>query len=255
MKPIVRVLLTTDSHDPVTFKSALGVADEICKRSEGSIRQVILLVHTNAQLDERTLVHLIGPGPAKLLSKGSPMALPSGARVHRRTMRTIGHLAAKTVVVGYYADMKMLDAIDGMPNVAGVVAVPDLPDEADAWEARWSPIVHGREKRVSKPLINDPVIERALESLSSIVNLSTGLGHPRDKTHASDTLRILRNKGHRAERAGIQSWAIRRGWKPGQAEELAKLAERILGMKTKPDLGNIYDPEGKYARWKGGEDA
>lgn len=255
MKSIVRVLLTTDSHDPVTFKSALGLADEICRRSESAVRHVVLLVHTNAQLDERTLAHLIGPGPAKHLSKGSPMALPSGAKLHRKTMRTIGHLAAKTVVVGYYADMKMLDDIDGMSNVAGVVAVPDLPDDANAWEARWSPIVHGREKRDSKPLIDDPIVERALETLSSIVNLSTGLGHPRDKTHASDILRILRNKGHRAERDGIQSWAIRRGWKPGHSEELAQLAERIFAMKTKPSLSGIYDPEGRYARWSGDADA
>jgi hypothetical protein len=65
---------------------------------------------------------------------------------------------------------------------------------------------------------------------------------------------FLRAKGHSAPPDRIKSWAVREGWKPEAADELATLAKRIFALKAKPSLSAIHDPDGRYACWKNGED-
>jgi hypothetical protein len=154
-------------------------------------------------------------------------------------------------VISFYADDATLEIVDGLKNVAGVVAVPDLAGSADQWKARWSPIIPGEAVRAPVELIKDPVIVEALRSLSIIINKSRGLLTSRDKEWADDVLRILKAKGHTAEPSAIKSWAIKEGWTPGAARDLAKLTQKVFGMKTRPKLANITNAEQRYRRWSG----
>jgi hypothetical protein len=95
---------------------------------------------------------------------------------------------------------------------------------------------------------------RALENLTRMVNLSTGLGHPRDKTYADETFRILRAKGHKDPTAHVRSWAIRNGWKPEHAVTLEALSRKIWTLKGKPSLASFHNPQERYKRWESGED-
>jgi hypothetical protein len=168
-------------------------------------------------------------------------------------MRTLRYTARNSVVIAYYADEKILDFVDGLNNIAGVVAVPWLPGEADGWAVRWNAHVHGQAKQAPASLIDDAVVVGALETLTTVINLSTGLGHPRDKAAANEILRILRTKGHADPSASIKSWAIRRGWHPESAIELEALSKKIWCFKTKPSLSGFHDPHGRYERWKAGD--
>lgn len=248
---IPRILIALDSHDPRTWQVAAALADKICAEGGAAIRDVVLLVHTKSQLDHTDLSGHIGAAQAKMLSRGDALNLPSGAKLRFATMRTLSHVPAKTVVIVYWAETGILDHVDGLKNLAGVVAVPEFPNSGDAWEERWRPTVYGRPpKPVPAALITDATVEKALESLTTLVNLSTGLVHPRDKEHAKDILRILRAHGHKAEPDKVKSWAITHGWRPKDAAELATLADKILGQKTKPSLSGIYNAQARYERWR-----
>ena len=161
----------------------------------------------------------------------------------------LGGYARGAVIVAFYADNKMLEKLDGIDGLVGIVAVPDLASDIDQWVARWNPMVHGQPASAPTTLISDPVVEKALASLSSWINLSHGIMNPRDKGHADEMLRILRAKGHTFEPDKMKSWAIRNGWKPGAADELATLATRIGALKSKPSLSAYHDPDGRYGRW------
>lgn len=250
MTTIPRVLVALDSHDPVAWQAALAFADKICTDGGASVRNVVLLVHTKNQLAQTDLARFIGTAQAKLLNRGEALNLPSGAKLRCETLKTLSYMSAKTVVIVYWADMGILDHADGLKNLAGIVAVPDFPDGADQWESRWNPTLYGRPAKSAAPaLLADPTIEKALEALTTRVNLATGLGHPRDKDYAKETLRILRCHNHKADPDKIKSWAITRGWRPKDAGELAALADKILGQKTKPSLSGIYNPQERYERW------
>ncbi|MBI1687055.1 hypothetical protein [Caulobacter hibisci] len=251
MTQITRVMIPLDSQADETFSYALSYAKAIAEKAKTN--DVILLTHTKSQLDGSTgLSRMIGPGAAKALNKGQTASLPWGASLRYETMKTLRYSARGAVIIAYYAEEKMLDFVDGLHDVGGVVAVPWVPGEADGWAARWTAMVHGAKAAAPAPLIDDPVVVRALEGLTSIINLSTGLSHPRDKERANEYLRILRAKGHADPSSTIKSWAIRHGWSPRGAADLETLARKIWSLKTKPSLSAFHEPAARYARWKTG---
>lgn len=248
MTKIVRVLLPLDSQDEQTFSFALAYAEQIATSSGAS--DVILLTHTRAQLDSTGLSSFLGSAGSKALTKGKTINLSWGGRIRAETMKTLGYNSRNSVVIAYYADEPLLDFVDSLHGVAGAIAVPWVPGEADGWAARWSAHIHGQEKQPPGVLIKDPIVVRALETLTTIINLSTGLGHPRDKQMANEVLRILRAKGHSDPSGTIKSWAIRHNWSPAAASDLEALAKKIWSLKTKPSLAGLHDPVGRYDRWR-----
>jgi hypothetical protein len=251
MAEIIRVLVPLDSHSSEAFGTAIGYAQAICKKA--SVSDVILLTHTKHQLDHTSLSRFLGDQAVRSLAKG-PVGLGPGVSLHAETMRTLRSPPRKAVLIVYYAEIEILDFADGVRNVVGVVAVPDLPGEADGWAKRWGVIVHGQDQKPPAPLIEDEVVVRALKTLTQIVNLSTGLGHPRDKVFADEVLRILRAKGHVDPTPHIRSWAIRNGWKPEHAVKLEALSRKVWGLKGKPSLSSFHNPHERYERWRSGVD-
>jgi hypothetical protein len=250
MAEIIRVLVPLDSHSIEAIETAIGYAKAICEKA--GVSDVILLTHSKHQLDHTGLSRILGDRVVRALAKG-PVGLGSGVSLHAQTMRTLRWPPRKSVLIVYYAETEILDFADGARNVAGVVAVPDLPGEADDWAKRWGVIIHGEDRKPPVPLIEDAVVVRALETLTQMVNLSTGLGHPRDKAFANEVLRILKAKGHVDPTPHIRSWAIRNGWKPEHAIKLEALSRKIWGLKGKPSLSSFYNPHGRYERWRSGE--
>ncbi len=248
---MIRVLIPLDSQDEITFQTAPAYADAICEKVGAAAQDIALLIHGEGQLDHTNLGGFLGKATVKALSRG-PVALPHDRRLSLETLTKRPFLTRPTVIIAYYADAKLLDAADGLRNVEGVIAVPWVLGEADSWVKRWGATVHGQDAQPASPLIDDPVVVRALESLTAVINLSTGLIHPSDKTHADEILRILRAKGHPDPTPEVKSWAIRNGWKPGHAAELETLAKRIWAMKTKPILSKIRDASDRYSRWSAG---
>jgi len=248
MVEIYRVLIPLDSQDSQTFGLMLSYVEQIAKNA--GVSNVILLTHTKAQFDSTSLSRFLGAAVSKALSKGKKVNLPWGGTIKGETMKTLVYPARDTIVVAYYADESLLDFVDNLHGVRGVVAVPWVRGEADGWAARWNARIHGREVQPPSVLIEDPVVVRALEILTGIINLSTGLGHPSDRKMADEMLRILRAKGHRDPSGQIKSWAIRHKWSPSAASDLEALAKKVWSLRTKPSLAAFHDPDGRYNRWK-----
>ncbi len=126
---------------------------------------MVLLLHQQNILAHSSLSGFMGDQIVKALRAAKPVKLPSGAALRLETKRTIRHLARPTTIIAFYADDAILEIVDGLTNVAGVVAVEDLKGSADQWAVRWSPIVPGQTAKPPIQLIKDPVVLKALESL------------------------------------------------------------------------------------------
>ena len=245
----IRVVIPVDSDTPEAWSLAISYAAAIGEKAPSSVNGYILLTHTKQQLKHTSLATHMGSAAAKALLANRTVALPSGQQLRHATEQTLGGYARGAVVIAYYADDKMLEKLDGLTGLAGIIAVPWLADKIDSWTLRWNPVVHGREAAAPAPLITDPIVEKALSALTIRVNTSHGMLQTRDKEHADETLRILRAKGHALEPDKLKSWAIRKGWNPGAADDLAKIAVRVVALKTKPSLAKFHDPHGRYERW------
>ncbi|SMF94342.1 hypothetical protein SAMN02949497_1652 [Methylomagnum ishizawai] len=71
------------------------------------------------------------------------------------------------------------------------------------------------------------VIERAMDILTSVVNVSTGLSHPLDEARAKELFRALHRRSVDLGYQEIHDQAIKRSWPERHAAALAKLAEKI----------------------------
>ncbi len=249
-----RVIVPIDDSKPEALGISLGYAKMIAQWATPCADNIILLTHTKQQLRFTSLESHLGAQASKALAVNKAGGIGDGFLLRHETMQTLRFGARNSVIVAFYADEKMLDFVDGLSGVIGCIAVPWLEDGAKSWGERWTPHIHGQPSRASAALLSDPVIENALRTLSRMANLAHGVMHPRDKQHADEILRILRAKGHSAPAGDIKSWVIREGWKPQAADELARLASKIFGLKNKPNLGAFHDPSGRYARWKDGDE-
>lgn len=250
MPEITRIVVPEDSQLRSAWDLALAYSKAICERSSPPVQDVVLLVHTKRQFEGTVLEHHVGTTLARTLAKGGQVSLPWNATLRLATIQTIRIPSRRSVVVAFFADERLLEVVDGLSHVEGVVAVPDLPDGAAQWAERWTAIVHGQAPRQDARLIDDQVFEKGLKTITDGVNLSHGVMNPRDKGFANEILRILRAKGHQADPEKIKSWAIRNGWKPSAASELAALSRKIASLKSKPSLAGFHNPEGRYANWK-----
>lgn len=254
MPKIHRILLPVDSDAPESWLMALQFAEQINTASTPNVTDVVLLLHVKDNLRHTSLAGMMDGAHSKMLYDGKQLTLPSGAKLRMETKRKLSFgFSRPTTIIAFYANDEILEQVDGLRNLAGVVAVPEYLGYASEWKARWSPLVPGERREEPAAIIDDPVIEAAMKSLSRLINKSNGILVPRDKEWTQETLRILRNKGHSTDPANLKSWAIRHGWQVKAAGDLAKIATKIFDMKTKPSLAKIHDPQGKYERWQKGD--
>lgn len=249
MPNLIRVVVPIDSQDPSAWTTSLAYAVAIGAKAQPPAREYILLTHTKAQLKQTSLGNHIGSANTKLLLANHSIDLTSGRSLRHATLQTLGGSARQAVIIAYFAEDMMMETIDGLAGVIGVVVVPDFSYSIDQWSERWTPIVHGQEQTAPVELLSDNVVERALQELSNRINLSNAVINARDKEHSDETLRILRAKGQILEADKIKSWAIRNGWQPKAADELAKLAAKIRALRSKPSIKAFHDADGRYQRW------
>ena len=244
-----RVVVPIDCDDPSAWATVLKYAQEIGGKATPPVSEYILLTHTKSQLRQTSLLNHLGEGNAKALFKNEKIDSINGDHLRHSTLRTLRGSLQGAIIIAYFAEDDMMETIDGLDGLVGVVVVPGLPGEVDNWIARWTPKVHGQQSSVPVKLISDSVIEKALQSLSGRINLSNKAMNPRDKQHANETLRILRAKGHQLDAASIKSWAIQNSWAPKTAEELARLADKIQKLGSKPSIKNFFNTDSRYQRW------
>lgn len=91
------------------------------------------------------------------------------------------------------------------------------------------------------------IIEEAVKTLSSSVNVATGLSHPNDMNKARELFKILHDKGEVILKSDVSSAAMTRGRTSADADELGSLAQQIGEGKNPRVTGgpwwaaNIYD--------------
>ena len=72
-----------------------------------------------------------------------------------------------------------------------------------------------------------PLVKEALKSLTSMVNLSTGILHPSDESAAKLYFKALHKEGVMLNESEVTRWAVSNGWQTKHASELGKLAQKI----------------------------
>lgn len=73
----------------------------------------------------------------------------------------------------------------------------------------------------------NPILTKAIESLSAVTNTATGLAHPLDGSRAKELFKALHAHGVLLSYADVYALAIANAWPERHAKSLAELAQKI----------------------------
>jgi hypothetical protein len=133
---------------------------------------------------------------------------------------------------------KSLDKLD-TTGAAAICAAPWVPDNIEGWKTNWNPVdVRTGTAVGADSTVHNPVVAKGLEHLTCRVNLSTGLAHPSDRSAAIELFRLFVRGGEGFNPDQVRAWAVRHGWRPDDARDLADVAHKIQeGRKLKAAPG------------------
>lgn len=86
----------------------------------------------------------------------------------------------------------------------------------------------------------NPVVQRAMEALTSRINTNSGLSDPEDRNAAVGILESLRSAGEDFEPESVAAWASLNGWTPKGVAQIRLLANDVMSAK---------EPGGNRAAW------
>lgn len=73
----------------------------------------------------------------------------------------------------------------------------------------------------------NPILQQAIEALSAVVNVSTGLSHPLDDSRAKELFKALHATGVPLSFDAVCSLAVANSWSEHHAKKLGELAGKI----------------------------
>ena len=123
MAPPLRIVVPIDDSDPNALGVPLGYAKAMAKQRAKNGGRVVLLTHTKQQLRSTSLATHLGVSASKALGTNKPVGIGDGLTLHHETMQTLRHGASSEIIIAFYADDKMLDFIDGLSGITGVLSL------------------------------------------------------------------------------------------------------------------------------------
>jgi hypothetical protein len=106
----------------------------------------------------------------------------------------------------------------------------------------------------NEDLVGNTVLQAALVDLTAIVNVTTGITHPSDKAAAVQLFEVLRAGGVPFDPAEVKAFAVRHGWEPRHARDLASVAQRISeGKRVQTGRAGKMWSESILEKWRAGE--
>jgi len=246
---VQRILVPASENEVEEIRLGLAYLLNYVKENQATVTKVMLFIPGLGNLEHTTLAEALGAQITKALQKDKRLKLSQSTSLELVTERTISRGARPDAVLAVYADMRMMDTVDSLKTTKLVVAAASLPDELNDWVRTWNASVHGNQTKTESPILSNPIVEEALKSLTSSVNLSNRTMNPRDESAADTMFRILRQNRQTEDPPAIRSWAIRNGWDPKGADKLEKLAQKILFMASRPALKERNWAEDIYQQW------
>jgi hypothetical protein len=181
-----------------------------------------------------------------------PVLLALSKQVREDTASTIRRSSWRGgPVLAVWPSVKTLEYLTDWAQPTAICVIQWSPHETDDWLwAHQARDLTGRSAPYEAPSLTDPVVLQAMQSLTQIVNLETGIHHPLDRAKAIQTFKALLSGQRGFGGAEIYRWAVANGWKGMSAEELKEVAEGVLAGThyriRNPGLGSdVLD------RWRG----
>lgn len=222
-----RFIVENNGADKAAVNTLFQEAVKYCVSN--NICEITLLASSKSGFSSTVVGEVLGQQNSKSLTKGGNVNIGTGVSLNLEIPKNISPAKNYGLVVGLYLSKQDLASLDSIVSAEALVFLPWLEDEGKKWMATWEPLVWGKSSWNVSPVSLPTSVGQELNSLTTMINLVTGLTHPSDKKCATDSLKNIKALGTNVTSTEIEQWATRNGWAPKHADALAKLAYQILG--------------------------
>jgi hypothetical protein len=221
-----RFLIENNGPDEANLKMMLREVLQFATTNNSC--KVTLIVPSKGDFQYSFMGQFLGEIASKMLCKGAAVELQQGLTMELTIPKQVSSHGPYDIVIALYLSQRDFNALDSIRAAKAIVYLPWLEEEGRSWLSIWSPTIWGP-STWAEPVVSIPaVVERELQRLTNSINMSTGLGHPSDKSNAKRTISELVKNGHLVVGEDIRRWAIKNGWQPKYAEDLKKMIGRIV---------------------------
>jgi len=218
-----RIHIPNMGPDTATIPTAIAIGVRECKQANSAELTLITPVKNN--LDTIVIGDFLGRDVAKRLMKGNRIAIgDQGVSLTHHSVSTVQKARTPSIGLAFYVSKDGIKKLDDL-GFDTLIYVPWLDKDGVEWAQKWDAETHGGSTEDSSISLPSEV-EESMKSLTTCVNLSTGLGHPSDKDHAKRRFSDLRSAGITWDPTELEKWAARNGWTATDAGELSKLSAR-----------------------------
>ena len=219
--------LNADGPDQEAVKNGILWLIEKSKEYGGGF----LLIPVTSNL-EGIVEDIVGREIVSKLRKNGSVVI-NGANITLVTEKKMIYRANNRSVLSLYGGKKILDKIDSVQDISEILVFPWMMDEIKNWIKTWNATELGQPQPTTLELVSNPVVVKALESLTASVNLSTGISHPLDRSRTIWTFKFLKEYNESYNPDEIKSWLISKGkWRATAAQEAMEIAQGVLEEKA-----------------------
>jgi len=206
------------------IEAALVLAEKTAQQA--GIGEVVLLVSAKKTLSQTVIGTTLGDSVCRALLADKRVSLGGGAvQMSLQSDATFDRFSYPDAVLAIYPSAKAFDLIDDIPTLKLAIVVPWQDADAANWRGTWNPTVVG--DLPSQPATTfNAQLEAALQLITGHINVETGLTHPSDKRFAKSEISKLKRRGIPMDHDAVRNWAVRNGWHPKDATDLAKLCAK-----------------------------
>lgn len=239
--------------DPDAVKHGIAWLDEVAKRLRSTTAWIIAV--SKDSVENGVAAEVLGRENARRFVQGTALTLPSKVRVQLVTMNRLPYRGPGGPVLALHVPPNVLTKLDDMSDIPALCAIPWAAGEYDTWKTKWNARnVFGGTSSVAASMaspvrLTNRVAEEALQSLTGMVNLSTGLAHSRDRSAAVWMFRKLRDAREPVDFDELPAWLVVHQWRSDAAEELTQLGRDIYVGKRRQAGENPWR-EGIVRIWR-----
>lgn len=204
-------------------------------------QNALLAVNTKSQL-EGVFSSVVGEQVAKEVNNKNPVTL-GDVKIELMTQRIDPKDWNGGPILALYPDKDLLDKIDSLHGVTDILVIPWLRDEVEFWIQTWGASELNGNTSGDKPSFDEPIVRQAVDTLDGLVNTSTGITHPLDRSKCVEIFEILYTERYDYDPMTVRAWLVtERGWDPGDADDVEEIAEGVqAGKNFQTERGGLAD--------------
>lgn len=244
------VELEHDGFDKEAYENAIVFAAKLALQDKG-VKRVVCYIPTKRNTGflqpffiERAINRMFA---TNVNVDGYPVPLKIETKL---TYARNSNGAPQDVVLAFGMDLDHLAVLDDYNCVRYIIAIPWVMELTMPWVVRWNAVeITGKQADVPTSGLSE-VAKVALQELTGLINMSTGISHPSDNDRAKTYVRALHKYEASLNEDNVVSYLVTElHWTSANAKEVGLLVKK-LNEKKRFQGGEKTGLRTHYKRWQ-----